>query len=172
MSNIHDWHDKLGIWIVFYNSEESFLISPRDYERIIEHRWRIEYARKDSFSRKSYKRVGAKIFGINVKLHRFILNATKGSIIDHINKDTFDNRRVNLRFVTTSQNQNNRAARKNSTSIYKGVFLNKKTKKWVAQIKPKNKKIIHLGVFNTEIEAHRAYKKYITVNGLENLYDK
>lgn len=39
-----------------------------------------------------------------ILLHRAIMNAQKGQIVDHINGDTFDNRRANLRFASHRQN--------------------------------------------------------------------
>ncbi len=77
--------------------------------------------------------------------------------IDHINGVRDDNKICNLREATKAQNQHNRKhwSRKTS-SIFKGVSWHKVTGKWVADIQV-NKRRIHLGLFNTEIEAHRAY---------------
>lgn len=42
-----------------------------------------------------------------ISMHRLVMKAPKGTIVDHINHNTLDNRRANLRFVTASQNQLN-----------------------------------------------------------------
>ncbi len=54
--------------------------------------------------------------------------------VDHINGVRHDNRIVNLRLVTRSQNAANRKLHKNNTSGIKGVSWCKYRKKWVAQI--------------------------------------
>ena len=76
--------------------------------------------------------------------------------VDHINGDRSDNRIVNLREATRSQNLRNRKTG-HGASKYIGVSKNKKSprKKWVAQIASKgNRKTI--GYFHTEEEAAKA----------------
>lgn len=83
----------------------------------------------------------------------------KGFVIDHINGNTLDNRKENLRICTFGQNQMNRFCKKNKkTSRYKGVFSESRTKAitWRARIVC-NKKAVHLGTFKTEIEAAGEY---------------
>jgi hypothetical protein len=60
-------------------------------------------------------------------LHRFLLDAPKGMQVDHINHDTLDNRRSNLRIVTTNQqnNENRNGAHKNSKTGIRGVTIHK-----------------------------------------------
>lgn len=76
---------------------------------------------------------------------------------DHINHDTLDNRRDNLRICTVSQNNMNRKkSRKTQSSIYKGVCWYARSRKWIARIKYYETKY-HLGYFDSEIEAAKAY---------------
>ena len=82
----------------------------------------------------------------------------KGLFVDHINHNGLDNRKDNLRFVTRTQNGQNRRPNRNSTSAYKGVTWFKPTNKWCARIKDKNKRIF-LGHFTCEHEAALAYNK-------------
>lgn len=72
--------------------------------------------------------------------------------IDHINCDPRDNRIVNLREATQSQNNMNVGARRTNTSGYKGVSWHKAHNKWraVIQVNGKHK---HLGLFATAEEA-------------------
>ncbi len=91
-------------------------------------------------------------------LHHLILPKKKGFEVDHINRDVMDNRRENLRYVTSSQNGMNRGMMKSNTSGYRGVTWDKKTEKWRARI-GLNGKQIWLGYFDDIEEAATAYKK-------------
>ena len=85
--------------------------------------------------------------------------------IDHINHIRDDNRWVNLRDATHSQNKANQVKPKNNTSGYKGVSRNRVHKKWIAQIMYMNKSI-YLGSYTTPQEASEAYnKKSIEIYG-------
>lgn len=90
-------------------------------------------------------------------LHRFIMKAKKGQMIDHISRDGLDNRRCNLRFCTRSQNNRNSSIRKDNSSGYKGVSFDRDRKKcWVAKI-CFNGVEYWLGSFYSKIEAAFAY---------------
>lgn len=87
-----------------------------------------------------------------------VLNRTLSDkeICDHINGNSLDNRRQNLRLVTSSQNAINRRIGKHSTSGFKGVSWNKNAGKWQAYICI-NGKQSHLGYFTDPATAHAAY---------------
>jgi hypothetical protein len=76
--------------------------------------------------------------------------------IDHINLDRADNRFVNLREATDSQNQANRLALATNTSGFKGVTWHKKAEKWQAQIQVEGK-VYYLGLYPTPEAAHATY---------------
>jgi hypothetical protein len=76
--------------------------------------------------------------------------------IDHINGDRSDNRFVNLRVATNSENARNSRRRINNACGYKGVHYKKRLNKFVAQIHVDGG-VYHLGVFKTAFEAHPAY---------------
>jgi hypothetical protein len=80
----------------------------------------------------------------------------KAERVDHINGNGTDNRRENLRVVTHSQNLANRPGWRKSSSKYKGVTFYKRDEKWQAKICPRGK-TIHLGYFEDEVDAARAY---------------
>lgn len=89
------------------------------------------------------------------KLHRVILNAPKGATVDHINMDTLDNRKSNLRICTHRQNLCNRMPQSNNTSGVSGVSFKKNRRTWNARIKFYGAEI-HLGAYRTFIEAVQA----------------
>jgi hypothetical protein len=87
-------------------------------------------------------------------LHRIILDAPKGTDVDHINGNGLDNRRCNLRLATRSQNHANRFKKPGTTSRFKGVRFERN--RWHAQIRVQYKKT-YLGSFRDEIDAALAY---------------
>lgn len=68
--------------------------------------------------------------------------------IDHINRNTLDNRIVNLRSVTKTENQRNKSRSKNCTSGVMGVTFYKRTGRWRAHITIKSRHV-HIGYFDT-----------------------
>ncbi|MBB3521048.1 HNH endonuclease [Rhizobium sp. BK456] len=89
-------------------------------------------------------------------MHRVIMHAPKGLVVDHINHDTLDNRKTNLRIVTRQQNQCNVLPRQGNHSRFKGVCLNKRVNLWVAYINAHGKRT-YLGYYHHEEDAARAY---------------
>jgi hypothetical protein len=93
-------------------------------------------------------------------LHRLITNCPKGKVVDHWDKDTLNNLDSNLNIVTHSQNSQNRnSINGQNTTGYMGVSFERRTGKYVAQIKI-NKKHIWLGRHDTPELAYEAYMSY------------
>lgn len=88
-------------------------------------------------------------------MHRVLLNAPPGLLVDHINGYGLDNRTCNLRLATPSQNGFNSALAKDNTSGVKGVCWEKRRHKWRAVIVV-NGRQTHLGNFATLDEARLA----------------
>ena len=86
--------------------------------------------------------------------------------VDHIDRNRLNNNLENLRMVTRQENLCNVSSHKDSSSKYKGVYYNKRRLKWHTSIYNNGKKI-HLGYYNSELEAAQAYKNYIYENNLE-----
>lgn len=79
--------------------------------------------------------------------------------VDHISGDRSDSRLANLRMSTQTQNMGNSQKSKSITSSkYKGVYWNKRDKRWIARIN-KDKKMVWCKYFKDEIAAAHAYDK-------------
>lgn len=90
------------------------------------------------------------------RLAWFYVHGSWPKELDHINRDRSDNRMVNLRLATRSQNNMNRSARSDNKSGVTGVTWHKQSQKWRATIH-KNGKQIQIGMFETIEEAAKAY---------------
>lgn len=90
----------------------------------------------------------------SIYMHKLIMNHVTypKSIVDHKNRNRFDNRKSNLRVATHAQNIANSGPRTITGSKYKGVNFDKQTGKWRAKAIDK-----HLGRFDSEEEAAQAY---------------
>lgn len=88
-------------------------------------------------------------------LHRVITAAPKGLQVDHVNGDTLDNRRANLRLCTAAQNNRNRRHRSNTLHAFKGI-KRASTGRFEASIKAGGRGY-YLGTFQTAEDAARAY---------------
>lgn len=87
-------------------------------------------------------------------LHAFLMNAAG---VDHIDGNPLNNQRSNLRLATAGQNAQNAGKRKDArTSLFKGVHFRTRSQRWTAQIQAERSKR-HIGYYDTEIEAARAY---------------
>jgi len=97
-----------------------------------------------------------------ILMHRVIMNPKKNMLVDHIDHNTLNNTRSNLREVTCKENLLNMKPRKNVTSVYQGVCWASHAKKWRAEmikvVDGKNKKF-HVGYFHNELEAGIARAK-------------
>lgn len=91
-----------------------------------------------------------------IKLHRVIMNAPNGMVVDHINGNTLDNRKANLRVCTQRENLQNMQKHR-SGKLVGGTFC-KRQKKWLSNIRI-NGKLKYLGYYPTELEAHEAYMR-------------
>ena len=82
-----------------------------------------------------------------MKLHKFVMNVNDDRVVDHINHDTLDNTKANLRVISHSNNSTNRKSRNsNNKSGYRNVCWDKRCNKWIVQLTI-NKKTKCLGKF-------------------------
>lgn len=127
---------------------EEILIDAEDFEKVRRYSWCI--------SKTGYP--VANISGKVTKLHRYLLGLTNPKIIvDHINRNTLDNRKCNLRICTALENARNTTVSKNSSTGYLGISLTAQGK-YRARIMV-NRKEIRLGNYSRIEDAIKARKQ-------------
>jgi len=130
-----------------------YQIDEQDENIVKSRRWCVHLPKKGKY--KYVVNVQPKKSPSMVYLHREISGALPGQLVDHINGDTLDNRRQNLRITTQRQNQANQR-RVRGAVPYKGVTFEKG--KYRARIRRNGKKIC-LGFHETPEKAAEAYAK-------------
>lgn len=127
-------------YCVLYNTGNKVIFDSADISKVRPYRWFEDAGYAIAWNN-----------GNRIKMHRLIIDAPSGMFADHINHDTLDNRRKNLRIVTIGQNNMNRKP-KNDVS---GVSWCKSANKWRAVIsihgRPK-----HIGLFTNRDDAVKA----------------
>ena len=133
-----------------------------------------------------YKRQGGKRYAVihlwneaqgRYRLHRLqrlLMNCPRGKDVDHINRDTLDYRRLNLRVCTSQQNAMNKGKYRNNRSGLKGVYWYESRCEWRSYIKVPGRTIA-LGRFDDPLSAARAYDaaalklhgEFACINGIE-----
>lgn len=129
------------------------LIDEGDAETLGRYKW---HASTSKASRTIYAKARITHKQVGTFMHRVIL-CYPLFCVDHINGNGLDNRRQNLRFCTIQQNSVNIKPRSfEKTSRYRGVYFNKASKKWHAEIRH-NMKLFRVGVFSDEVSAAIAW---------------
>lgn len=133
------------------------LADDSDADLIGRHRWRRVRSKKSTtdYAATTVRTVNGKRL---LLMHRLILAAKTGQIVDHANYDGLDNRRLNIRICTPRQNAAN-SRRSRQKSPYRGVKrTTAKSERWSACISSERAgRNIHLGSFGSAEEAARAY---------------
>lgn len=101
-----------GNFVIGYatNTNVEFYIDKDDYEKIKNISW---YEVKNGYM--CHKEKNKKV----ILMHRFIMNANEGKLIDHINHNKKDNRKCNLRFVNYKENALNKKEKPKGICKYK-----------------------------------------------------
>jgi len=126
------------------------VVDAADYERAAPFSWHASNSGARTYA---YSNMNGK----TVSLHRFLMNAPKGLVVDHIDHDGLNDRRSNLRVCTQRQNLYN-SRPKGKSSRFKGVCWDKARKRWVVYIRHGGRTRF-VGHFTDEIEAAKAYDR-------------
>jgi len=130
------------------------LVDDDDYDWLNKFKWCVIKSGK-LFYASRLKRKSELNSSSLILMHRIIMNVNCDEHIDHIDGNSLNNQKLNLRVADQRTNCQNLHISK--TSKYPGVHHHSKNNKWIAQIQKGNKRF-HLGCFDTEKEA---YKKYM-----------
>ena len=136
---------------------KSALVDDEDFDYLNQWKWHVDsngYAVHSKHCYLGYK----KYKNTCIYLHRAVLKAQAGQMIDHKDGNRLNNQKQNLRFCSPSQNVANKKNQKNKiTSIYRGVDYNPRfRKKWRTRIQ-KDRYQIEIGRFDNEYNAALAY---------------
>jgi hypothetical protein len=142
--------DEYGLYGIGYcsNTGREFYFDMDDYDKIKDYCWSEHRFRQSQYSfinavcRESHK---------IVKMHYLIV----GKYYDHIDRNSFNNRKHNLRKCTYQENCRNRSMTHRNTSGFIGVYWYKNINRWCAGIAI-DRKHIHLGTFKEKEDAIRA----------------
>jgi len=142
-----------GAKLIPLTQDKFAIVDADDYDRLCKYKWYAAKKRRNYYAKRRCPH------GI-VAMHRVILNAPRGLVVDHINHNGLDNRKENLRLCTVAQNCRNArpCTRPNQWSKYKGVTFHKRRKHFMAAIRYNRKKYF-LGYFKNQIDAAKAYDK-------------
>lgn len=134
---------------IFDNNKNKIIVDKEDFNNIKNYYWYVD--KKGYVVATEHKKV--------IKLHRFIMNIDKKEIlVDHINHVKTDNRKVNLRLVSNSQNLMNHKNFSSNTSGNTGVCWHTRDDIWEAYIRVNNK-VTYLGRFKNFDDAVKVRKE-------------
>jgi hypothetical protein len=122
-------------------------VDAADYEWLNQWHWYVH----DGYAARFEK-------GKTIFMHRQIMQPPKGMLVDHSDGNKANNCRLNLRVCTRAQNMHNKRKHSRSSSQFKGVYYNRKIRKWYARCRCQGHGL-PVGPFDTEVEAARAYDR-------------
>jgi len=150
------------------------IVDEEDYEWLNQYKWCVA---KGSDNKCYAVRRNKNLKPNKIRMHREIMNLQHDNNleVDHINGDTLDNRKSNLRICIHKDNLRNRKIQSNNTSGFNGVSFTKRENKWRSYIVIDQKQK-SLGSFDSKEEAAKAYneaaKKYFGEFAKLNIVEK
>ena len=131
------------------------LIDAEDADRVLAFKWHtIGPSYGNVYAQTSLKAGGKRSA---VMMHRLVMDAQDGQMVDHKNGIGIDNRKSNLRFASPSQNSMNLHTIR-GLSPYRGVSWSKRYEKWQCSISKEGRRIF-IGRYSDEVEAAMAYDR-------------
>lgn len=141
----HNKYEFFENYAIGYTSKgERFFIDIEDYEKVYNYCW---YKMNNGY-------ICFKNDNKQFLMHRLITNCEKGLVVDHINHNKADNRRINLRVCGYSDNIKNARVQITASTGIKYVVWNKQCKKYQVSINDK-----YYGQFNNIYLASEAAKR-------------
>ncbi len=103
------------------------LVDPEDYAELARHKWCAAKQGNSWYAvRSEHDR--------QLRMHRVILNASAGEVVDHADHSGLNNLKRNLRPCSPAQNAHNQRPQKGRSSQYRGVCWCKREQKWYSRI--------------------------------------
>jgi hypothetical protein len=136
------------------HGEFNVLVDDKDYEWLVKFHWCIRKVKKAFYAtRNEWSNNKAK----KIDMHRLLMNFPD-DIVDHIDGNTLNNQRSNLRLATPGQSQYNRNKQHNNKTGYRGVYFYKAYNKYSVNIWAKGKQYFG-GYFTDVIDAAKKYNE-------------
>lgn len=128
------------------------LIDDADFEKVAVHKWWVLKKRHTNYA---YTMINGKA----ILLHRFILNPSTNTVVDHYpDHNGLNCQRSNMRLCSVADNNHNMRNLKGGSSQFKGVSWDKRNRHWRSRIGVYGR-YVHIGYFVNEESAAKAYDK-------------
>lgn len=137
-------------------------VDNEDYERINVHKWYAVGRDRRFYAQRTVRVMGN--YKLGILMHREILQVKNGAAIDHINRDSLDNQKSNLRLASARVNRINSINSEKALHIYKDKRHKNGSWIFVARINGVNR----YKYFKTKAEAETEAEQYRDKKRVEN----
>lgn len=126
------------------------LVDDEDFDYLNQWKWHANPTRSGLYARRTGPRPAKR----QIYMHREIMKCPDEMCVDHIDGNTLNNQKHNLRICTTNENIYNAKPKLCTSSKYKGVYFHQQAGKWATEIQHN-----YLGLFENEVDAAVAYDR-------------
>lgn len=157
------------------------IVDSSDFEWLSKYRWHA--IKNGRHSPRYYATRAQHVAGegraLTILMHRMIMgDIPKDRVVDHINGNSLDNRRCNLRLATRRQNAHNVSPHQKRKSPIKGATWSNQRQGWLARITVEGN-LLYMGVFKNDVECGILYDnaarfffgEFAALNNPESEYD-